>query len=226
MGLTLVLLVFLASANATLRTWNASIISALESGDLQLADVDLTPLTCRWTNCNEVCPPGYVPVPRQGGAPNEKMWDHTHCGGVGQQLFCCPSEIQQPTCTWRGHRNTGYCGVSGCPPGEVEVGSLTVGCKESHQRACCFGSLGVAAYGQCKWYGTASRCSASGKHAACGKDFPDFIFAASAGFGGEQTCRSGKSLRIALVWGADDEERRKKLLLQGHSFPVQELCLV
>ncbi|RAR12571.1 glycosylhydrolase family 18-9 [Stemphylium lycopersici] len=79
---------------------------------------------------------------------------------------------------------------------EAEVGTLNVGCKTAHQSACCTLTPSVAAYGQCKWSGSAPLCSAdptSSKpsRAACPDSHPHFIFASSAGFGGEKPCDTG-----------------------------------
>jgi chitinase len=106
---------------------------------------------CRWANCGENCPAGFKTVPRDG--TDLMMTDDTHCpmNPGTQSLFCCPSDWTLPTCTWRGHRNSGYC-KAGCSDGEVEVGTLKVGCKKSHQSACCVDSAPVKAYGSCKWY--------------------------------------------------------------------------
>lgn len=189
-------LFFLVSAHASLLAVDAATIPSVDAGDVQTANTDQTPLTCRWSNCNEQCAPGYVPVPRQGGKRDEMIWDHTHCQGVGMQLFCCPSEISQPVCRWRGHKNSGHCSP-GCQRGEAEVGTLRFGCKTEHQSACCSLGIGTVAYGSCKWHGTAPLCSrgmmpGEPSHAPCSKEYPDFVFATSAGFGGEKTCDSGK----------------------------------
>ena len=166
---------------------------------LEAPPIDLTPLTCRWSNCNEQCAPGYAPVPRQGGKPNEMMWDHTHCMGTGLQLFCCPNDIpKQPVCTWRGHKNSGHC-TSGCRAGEVEVGTLDVGCKTEHQSACCTDNVATLPYGECRWYGAAPECADfffpknAGLH-GCTKEFPNLILQAKAGFGGEKKCAHGNRI--------------------------------
>lgn len=129
------------------------------------------------------------------------MWDHTHCGEKGMQYFCCPSNIDTPTCTWRGHKNSGRC-KPGCNSGEVEVGSLRMGCKTGHQTACCTSVTAVEAYGQCKWVGKDPLCSIAdprsrdrSSHADCPESHPHFIFAASAGFGGETMCDTGDCSR-------------------------------
>jgi chitinase len=152
--------------------------------------------TCRWTNCGEPCPPNFVAIPR-GDSKTEKMWDHTHCiVRTGLQTFCCPDTPGNPTCNWRGHHNSGHC-TPGCSEGEWEVGTLKLGCKTKHQSACCSSSLAVEAYSQCKWVGEAPHCSLPGHRPGCPDDYPEFIFSASSGYGGEQTCDSGRSQSMA-----------------------------
>jgi chitinase len=150
-----------------------------------LKPVDL----CRWSNCDENCPNGFKEVPRDG--TNLMMTDETVCyKGQGPSKFCCPANSEQPKCRWRGFKNSGACSP-GCNSGEVEVGTLRKGCSSKHQSACCDENPAVFAYGSCKWFGSAGTCAGSGKHAACGADYPTFVFAASAGAGGEQICTQG-----------------------------------
>jgi chitinase len=110
--------------------------------------------------------------------------------GFGPHKFCCPSDFKVPKCLWRGHRNSGAC-KPGCEKDEVEVGTLTVGCSSKHQSACCKDHDAVAAYGACKWFGSAPQCSKSGGRASCQEPYPHFIVQASAGAGGEQVCGQG-----------------------------------
>jgi chitinase len=86
--------------------------------------------------------------------------------------------------------NSGAC-RDGCNAGEVEVGTLSKGCSSKHQSACCEENAAVLAYSNCKWFGSAGRCAGSGKHHDCGSDYPKFVFAASAGYGGDQVCTQG-----------------------------------
>jgi chitinase len=44
----------------------------------------------------------------------------------------------------------------------------------------------------CKWYGSADLCAPAGKQHDCPSDHSKRLFAASAGFGGEQTRSRGK----------------------------------
>jgi chitinase len=144
---------------------------------------------CRWSNCNEECPNGFKDVPRDG--TKLLMTDETGCmNGMRPHKFCCPGNYDQPKCRWRGFKNSGACSP-GCEVGEVEVGTLSQGCSSRHQSACCVENAAVQAYGLCKWFGSANTCASSGKHTDCGADYPTFMFAASAGAGGEQRCLQG-----------------------------------
>ncbi|KAL0258443.1 hypothetical protein SLS55_005936 [Diplodia seriata] len=143
---------------------------------------------CRWSNCNEDCPAGFKEVPRDG--TKLMMTDETACLGMNPHKFCCPSDTDQPTCTWRGFKNSGAC-QPGCNDGEVEVGTLSKGCSSKHQSACCTDNAATSAYGSCKWFGSAGVCAKAGEHAGCGDDYPHFVFAASAGYGGDQICSQG-----------------------------------
>ena len=144
--------------------------------------------TCKWSNCNEGCPTGYKNVPRDG--TKLMMTDETACLGLSPHQFCCPADEEQPTCLWRGFKNSGACSP-GCKSDEAEVGTLTVGCSSKHQSACCTSLPVVEAYADCKWVGSAGHCSKAGGHADCPSDYPNFIVAASAGAGGEQICDTG-----------------------------------
>ena len=117
----------------------------------------LTDRTCRWSNCGSNCPSGFSAVARSDGAPSEMMWDHTHCNGNGNSVFCCSSNVQQPTCKWRGHKKSGKCDGA-CIAGEAEVWSLKYGCKSGHQSACCSSTPSVAAYRDCRWEGDEPNC--------------------------------------------------------------------
>ncbi|KAM3501935.1 hypothetical protein MY11210_009225 [Beauveria gryllotalpidicola] len=69
------------------------------------------------------CPTGFKEVQRHGH--KEIMLDTTPCMGKGHGFsrLCCPTSYKLPTCTWRGHRNTGTC-KPGCNNFELEVGSI------------------------------------------------------------------------------------------------------
>jgi chitinase len=154
----------------------------------------LVDITCRWSNCGEMCPIGFVSVPRKGGKKDEMMWDHTQCkatGGVSQ--LCCPSNQCQPTCLWRGFANNGKC-KPGCNGGEVEVWSTGFGCKSGHQSACCTTNTpSIEAYDNCRWEGDAPNCWSTlyPPAPACSSLYPQLVTYAIAGFGGETKCKQG-----------------------------------
>ena len=160
------------------------------------------------TNCGEDCPSGFKNVMRDG--TSETMVDGTKCLGVGfPHQWCCPADAPLPTCTWRGHRNSGIC-KPGCSEGEVlqqpsflrtcfctntffqvEVGTLETGCNFNHQSACCTESGSTFAYQQCKWVGGDAICSKAGGHADCPSDYPTFLVASSNAAGGQPSCDTG-----------------------------------
>ncbi|KAF2275570.1 glycoside hydrolase, partial [Westerdykella ornata] len=144
--------------------------------------------TCRWSNCGEQCADGFKAVPWDGKT-NQVFEDATPCGGT-KATFCCPSTQSMPKCTWRGLTPSGDCSP-GCSDGEVEVGTQQAGCNLRHQSACCQDTSTTHAYGMCKWYGSADLCAGAGKQYPCPSDHSKRLFAASAGFGGEQTCTRG-----------------------------------
>ncbi|KAJ5240268.1 hypothetical protein N7468_004887 [Penicillium chermesinum] len=131
----------------------------MDKGSLE---VKKTHLQCRWSNCFEGCPTGWTPVSRTdpGARTDEKMWDNTGCGGVGQHTFCCPPDSELPKCGWYTHNN-GNCD-SQCPSGYVEVGSNFKYCsnnKNDYQAACCTKDTdSMKLYSQCDWAGHAPDC--------------------------------------------------------------------
>ncbi|KFY18019.1 hypothetical protein V492_00206 [Pseudogymnoascus sp. VKM F-4246] len=109
----------------------------------------MAPKLCRWSGCFAGCPTGFKTVPRDGY--DEIMLDANICSvNDGASVFCCPAEQTLPTCAWRGHKNSGNCSP-GCEAGEVEVGTLSLGCKKNYQSACCTSTAVTAAYGACRW---------------------------------------------------------------------------
>ncbi|KAK8135001.1 hypothetical protein PG984_007013 [Apiospora sp. TS-2023a] len=72
-------------------------------------------------------------------------------------------------------------------PKKVTFGSLGVGCNIKHQTACCTNVAATAAYGECKWVGTASSCNPD-----CPSDFPTKMVSTKRGTGGEQPCIIGQ----------------------------------
>jgi chitinase len=73
----------------------------------------------------------------------------------------------------------------------VEVGAINTACNFNHQSACCTSNAATLAYGKCKWVGGYPTCSKKGGHADCPSDHPNFVVAASTGFGGEEACETG-----------------------------------
>jgi chitinase len=151
--------------------------------------------TCRWTNCGENCSPGFVSIPRAGGARDEMMWDNTYCNGRGVSRFCCPANAPQPSCTWRGHANSGKC-TPGCRNGESEVWTLKAGCKSGHQSACCkTDTTSMEAYASCQWEGKAPRCWGDMVYPPLDPcrttTFDHVAIQAIAGFGGADACSHG-----------------------------------
>lgn len=106
---------------------------------------------CKWTNCGEMCPSGWVRMMRKDkeARGNEYMVDGSHCS-EGVHELCCPSD-DPPTCGWYQHNN-GKCD-STCPDGTVEVGSLQKHCNnKQYQAACCTtGKTSMELYDQCSW---------------------------------------------------------------------------
>ncbi|RYO92560.1 hypothetical protein DL766_002359 [Monosporascus sp. MC13-8B] len=146
----------------------------------------LAPKLCRWSSCFEGCPSGFKEVQRDGH--KEIMMDTSICSdqfdNIGFSRLCCPSDHPLPTCTWRGHKNSGNC-QPGCNPGEVEVGSLNVGCKKNYQSACCTSTDVTEAYGKCLW----SDCVDDPEKVCAGK----FMAHSAQGWGGHKSCKNGQS---------------------------------
>ncbi|KAL6410909.1 putative class V chitinase [Ilyonectria robusta] len=119
-------------------------------------DADMLTLTtkhpqCKWTNCGESCPSGWVRIMRKDdeARDNEYMVDGSHCS-EGVHELCCPAE-DPPTCGWYQHNN-GKCNPT-CPDGTVEVGSLMTHCHNNkYQAACCTtGKTSMELHDQCGW---------------------------------------------------------------------------
>ncbi|RAH42220.1 glycoside hydrolase, partial [Aspergillus brunneoviolaceus CBS 621.78] len=197
-------MVWAATQDDTNGTWSKALMSGLGVEIMQpvkiqsLSDLETTTTTttrdtlsqCRWTNCGDECPSGFKEVPRDG--TKLTMTDTTGCSPSREHKFCCPaSDTDFPTCRWRGFHNTGFC-TAGCKDGETEVGSLSEGCRTSHQSACCTVTSSTKAYSKCKWVGSSPPCASPGKNHTCPDDYPHFLFADSNGAGGEQTCSSGR----------------------------------
>lgn len=120
--------------------------------------------TCRWTNCNQDCPTGFVEIPRLSiGQPGEIISEHIQCGGNGRSKICCPPDPDQTKCEWKGFNNFGSCkpgcGIKAELDGGVEAGTTLAGCTHGgYQSVCCttpaseLGRAGVVVYTQCGWY--------------------------------------------------------------------------
>ena len=145
----------------------------------------MAPKLCRWSSCFEGCPSGFKEVQRDGH--KEIMMDTNICNdqGHGFARLCCPSSHPLPTCTWRGHRNSGKC-KPGCENGEVEVGSLSLGCKSGYQSACCTSSDVTKAYGECLWTDCLDNDDAK---SAC----KNTMATSAQGWGGHKSCKTGKT---------------------------------
>ncbi|KAL4723086.1 hypothetical protein ACLX1H_010327 [Fusarium chlamydosporum] len=148
------------------------------------------PGVCHWTSCFEECPSGYKSVQRDGH--KEIMLDTTICdqglGGYGFSRLCCPADHDSPTCTWRGHRNSGHC-KPGCKEGEVEVGTIRAGCDRNHQSACCELTEVTEPYDKCYWsdyFGDDDLPPCIGKNSK-------MVATSSVGSGGIRTCSKDKT---------------------------------
>ncbi|KAH6957703.1 hypothetical protein BKA56DRAFT_562252 [Ilyonectria sp. MPI-CAGE-AT-0026] len=88
---------------ALAQALNRKVTSGSIDDDEKASDINKIPNEqCRWTNCKEDCPKGWVNVARSDGGArtkkDERMWDETGCGGDGHHSFCCPGKQKQPTC--------------------------------------------------------------------------------------------------------------------------------
>ncbi|KAH7309113.1 hypothetical protein B0I35DRAFT_359977 [Stachybotrys elegans] len=128
---------------------NGAVIRPPEHG---LVEVKPKTPQCKWSNCGEGCPSGWVRMPRKdkGARKGEGMWDDSYCKS-GSRRLCCPAEGKVPTCGWYTHRN-GKCDPT-CPSGTKEVGSLSKHCNNNkYQAACCTtGGESMKLYNQCSW---------------------------------------------------------------------------
>jgi hypothetical protein len=143
---------------------------------------------CRWSNCKEPCPKGWVHVGRldPGARKDELMYDETGCGGDGKHNFCCPPDEDIPQCGWYGHDDGKCQKVTSCPSDMVEIGSNQMYCEDKPrvQTACCkTTSKSMKAYGTCMW-GEYPECDTDPK---CPLDeFPTLVVESGGGSGGLQ----------------------------------------
>ncbi|KAF5227461.1 hypothetical protein FAUST_11765 [Fusarium austroamericanum] len=107
---------------------------------------------CKWTNCGESCPSGWIRMMRKDkeARKDEYMVDDSNCSS-GVHELCCPPDDGTPTCGWYQHNNGG-CEVS-CPSGAIEIGSHSGNCNNNkYQAACCTtGSKSMELHDQCSW---------------------------------------------------------------------------
>ncbi|GIC89051.1 uncharacterized protein Aud_005452 [Aspergillus udagawae] len=112
---------------------------------------------CKWTNCGEGCPPGWVTVSRSDKDRHhdgEIMLDDGGCLVEKQfHVLCCPPDQEVPTCGWYTFNN-GRC-VGKCPDGMTEIGGTNRGCtgvNGNYQAACCTtGTKNMALHQKCEW---------------------------------------------------------------------------
>ncbi|KAH6871830.1 hypothetical protein B0T10DRAFT_590612 [Thelonectria olida] len=162
--------------------------------DEQASEINKIPnKQCRWTNCKEDCPQGWVNVARSDkGArkkKDEKMWDETGCGDDGHHSFCCPGTEELPTCGWYGF-SKGKCGKGSCPSNMVEIGSNQMYChkKQNYQSACCTTDVkSMKLYSTCEW-GAYPDCDSQDKCPnTAGDSSKNYLWAeSSTGTGGGQ----------------------------------------
>ncbi|KAF4943273.1 hypothetical protein FSARC_14968 [Fusarium sarcochroum] len=172
-----------------------------EEGDLEALETkDMIQYPqCRWTNCKESCPRGWIHVSRLGadtGIKSGKMMsDETGCGGDGVHQFCCPPGEKLPTCGWYGF-NDGECSQNSCPEHMVEIGSNQMHCseKQNYQSACCTTNVNsMNVYSTCEW-GTYPDCdSQEGCPKADGDESKNILMARSSTGSGGGRCDSTKN---------------------------------
>ncbi|KAF5692426.1 chitinase [Fusarium denticulatum] len=149
---------------------------------------------CRWSNCKEPCPKGWVHVGRldEHARKNELMHDETGCGGDGQHAFCCPPDEDIPQCGWYGHGNGACQKVTSCPSGMVEIGSNQIYCDNPPmvQTACCkTNSKSMKVYETCRW-DEYPDCDTDPK---CGDSDDSWPIARSAAGSGGLQCKPRKN---------------------------------
>ncbi|KAF4984898.1 hypothetical protein FDECE_17002 [Fusarium decemcellulare] len=149
---------------------------------------------CRWSNCKEGCPKGWVHVGRldSGARKGELMYDETGCGGDGAHSFCCPPDEDIPQCGWYGHGKGNCQKVSECPSDMVEIGSNQMYCKKKPrvQTACCKANTkSMKVYGTCQW-GAYPECDTSPD---CPDEYYNWPIASSASGSGGMKCNDRKN---------------------------------
>lgn len=123
----------------------------MEEGD-GLIETSKAHPQCKWTNCGESCPSGWIRMMRKDkeARKDEYMVDGSHCSN-GVHELCCPPDDGLPTCGWYQHNN-GKCDQA-CPSGAIEIGSHSGHCNNGkYQAACCTtGSKSMELHDQCSW---------------------------------------------------------------------------
>ncbi|SPJ75730.1 related to chitinase [Fusarium torulosum] len=124
--------------SALAKAANRKFVAALPAIDGSSTTIKTKHAQCKWTNCAENCPSGWLRVPRIDGQARkgEYMVDEGGCNGLGVHQFCCPPGERVPTCGRYDHNN-GACGGK-CPNSMVEIGSLSKYCDKSYEVACYF----------------------------------------------------------------------------------------
>lgn len=167
--------------------------------------VDIPNPQCKWTNCDEGCPAGWVLMKRQDKDTRgtEYMFDETGCGGTGSHAFCCPpgASSDLPTCGWYTHNN-GRCD-STCPDGTVEIGSNSMYCRWSYQAACCTTEQkSMKLYTTCEW-GEKPMCDSQ---QGCPKSpFSELMAWSSSGTGGG-SCNMRSGGYSAAEWVVQEQK--------------------
>ncbi|RYP56698.1 hypothetical protein DL771_011637 [Monosporascus sp. 5C6A] len=157
---------------------------------------------CKWTNCGEGCPSGWVHMKRQddGARGTEYMWDETGCAGLGTHSFCCPPG-DLPTCGWYTHHN-GRCD-STCPEGTVEIGSNSLYCRWGYQAACCTTNhKSMRLYTTCEW-GEKPMCDA--QEGCPNSPFSELLAVSSSGTGGG-SCNMRSAGVPASTWVLQEQK--------------------
>ncbi|EXL91431.1 hypothetical protein FOIG_15333 [Fusarium odoratissimum NRRL 54006] len=180
---------------ALAKVLGRKVISGSLDDDEKAADFVKKPYEqCRWTNCKEPCPKGWVHVGRSdpGARKNELMYDETACGGDGIHSFCCPPNYDIPICGWWGHFNGKCEKESSCPSGMVEIGTNSMKCEKPPrvQTACCKpDTVSMRVYDTCRW-GAYPECNTSPE---CPGDYYNWPMASSGSGSGALRCNDLKN---------------------------------
>ncbi|KAM0669606.1 hypothetical protein ACQRIU_000001 [Beauveria bassiana] len=166
---------------------------------------------CKWTTCDEGCPSGWIPAPRQdsGKRSHEIMRDETGCSR-GVQTFCCPPG-DMPKCGWYNFHN-GKCKGGTCPDAMQEISSTTSHCssKWRYQIACCTtdtDNMGI--YKTYQW-STDKDCNTDGlKCPVADEDKSTEIASSRTGSGGSSCPKSSKDYPVRKLCANTANENKK-----------------